>query len=295
MIPAGMFVEIVLVGVMLLLALSPLVLALYPALITTLKTIRSKENSVVISLVVLVVAYPTGILGNRFSDDLFGEAIDLAHLQLKFLGGKWDKQMLLKEVKRKAEDPEGQAWRELLRGLAEELFSLELEFEDDLAVSPIPDDLRQRFINNGTSISKNASVQGDSPQWQITDEDRGIYIVRREGDQLNTYDAKKVKTHLYKVAEARVLQKGDAIRSWLDRHKSFVRILRGAAFSCVVFALAVLVSLIVSNQRKLVLSMLGLELGLTIALIFIVTLIAWRIETYNYQNRVVLMFLKGNL
>ena len=74
---------------------------------------------------------------------------------------------------------------------AELLFSFGLESEVDLAVSPLSANLRQQFIKNESSVSENATVEGNSPLWRITDVNQMTYTVRKEENQLNTYDGEK--------------------------------------------------------------------------------------------------------
>lgn len=208
MIPAGIFVEILIVGLFLLLAISPVLFAMWPGLRLQW---TSEGNSGVrseILVIVLLLVYPLGVLGNRFSDDGFEVLIDDTFLELKYLRGEWTK----RELQEKLSD-RGQIYADLER------------------------------------------------------------------------------SEIYKVMEARLLQEDGAVRAWLERHKSFVRMLRGAAFSALLFFLCVSVYKLIPGLPH----RYPWKLNLLILVIFLAMFIAWRLETYGYQERVVVLSLYGDL
>lgn len=208
MIPAGIVVEILIVGLFFLVAISPLLLAAWPGLRSQWKPESIPQTKGEILVLFLLLVYPMGVVGNRLSDDVFEVLIDDTPLELKILQGKWTKK----------------------------------ELEEELS-------------------------------------DRGELIPKLK------------KKELYKVMEARLLQEDGAIRAWLERHKSFVRMLRGGAFSALLFLLSVLVYKLIPGMAR----RYPWKLNLAVFAIFLVMFVAWRVETYGYQERVVLMSLYGDL
>jgi hypothetical protein len=73
------------------------------------------------------------------------------------------------------------------------LFSVGLEYQDDLEQGVLPEGLRQEFGRHGITLGNSATVTTDEAGelWRINDQDTS-YIARREGDALNTYDSGNV-------------------------------------------------------------------------------------------------------
>jgi len=74
------------------------------------------------------------------------------------------------------------------KGLLPFLFSVELEFEDDLDNHIISEELRQEFEENQTSLSQHITVSAkqEGSAWVITD-NLNVYFVRKEKGRLNIY------------------------------------------------------------------------------------------------------------
>ena len=78
----------------------------------------------------------------------------------------------------------------------EVLLSVDIGFEDGLDRGEIPEDLRQKFVENSITLSQNATitVEETDNRWNLIDtENRRTYAIRREDNQLKIY---KTLAHL---------------------------------------------------------------------------------------------------
>ena len=94
---------------------------------------------------------------------------------------------------------------EQLRKFNEVLLSIELEFEDGLDRREIPDDLRQRFVENGVTLSANAAivVEETGNRWKLTDAVNGwTYDIRKEEDQLRVHKTLENLVDLERLVDA---------------------------------------------------------------------------------------------
>ena len=94
---------------------------------------------------------------------------------------------------------------EQLRKFNEVLLSIELEFEDGLDRGEIPDDLRQRFVENGVTLSANAAivVEETGNRWKLTDAVNGwTYDIRKEEDQLRVHKTLENLVDLERLVDA---------------------------------------------------------------------------------------------
>ena len=72
----------------------------------------------------------------------------------------------------------------------EVLLSMELGFEDDLDLGEIPEDLRQKFVEDGVALSQNAAiiVEKAGNRWKLNDTgNQQTYDIRKEENQLKVY------------------------------------------------------------------------------------------------------------
>ena len=77
-----------------------------------------------------------------------------------------------------------------IRKFSEVLLSVELGFEDDLDREEIPEDLRQKLIGVGVTLSQNTAivVEESGNRWKLTDiENRQTYDIRKEENQLKVH------------------------------------------------------------------------------------------------------------
>ena len=77
-----------------------------------------------------------------------------------------------------------------IRKFNEVLLSVDLEFEDDLDRSEIPEALRQKLVEAGAPLSQNAAivVEEIGNRWKLADTgNRRTYTIRKEEDQLKVY------------------------------------------------------------------------------------------------------------
>ena len=79
----------------------------------------------------------------------------------------------------------GQIWK-----FSEVSLSVELGIEDDLDRGEIPEDLRQKFVENGVPLSQSAAIviEETGNRWKLTDTgNRRTYDIRKEENQLKIY------------------------------------------------------------------------------------------------------------
>ena len=79
----------------------------------------------------------------------------------------------------------GQIWK-----FSEVLLSVETGFEDGLDRSEIPEDLRQKFVEEGVTLSQNAAivVEEAGNRWKLNDTgNHRTYDIRKEENQLKVY------------------------------------------------------------------------------------------------------------
>ena len=77
----------------------------------------------------------------------------------------------------------GQIWKLLP-------LTVDLDFEDNLNRGEIPEDLRQKFVDSGTTLSQNATIVIEEPgnKWKLNDTGNNrTYDVRKEENQLKVY------------------------------------------------------------------------------------------------------------
>ncbi|MDQ1327199.1 MAG: phosphoserine phosphatase RsbU/P, partial [Candidatus Poribacteria bacterium] len=67
------------------------------------------------------------------------------------------------------------------------LFSIDVEFQNQLDSGIIPEELRRKFIDNEIALSQNATIGKVGNGWQINDGQK-TYIIRKEENEINTYD-----------------------------------------------------------------------------------------------------------
>ena len=92
-----------------------------------------------------------------------------------------------------------------IRRFNEVLLTVELEFEDDLDRGEIPEDLRQRFVEDGVTLSENAAivVEETGNRWKLTDAVNGrTYDIRKEGNQLRVHKTFKHLVDLENLVDA---------------------------------------------------------------------------------------------
>ena len=83
-----------------------------------------------------------------------------------------------------------------IQKFSEVVLSIEARFEDDLERREIPEDLRQKFVEEGVPLSQNAAivVEETGNRWNLIDtENRRTYNIRKEENQLKIY---KTLAHL---------------------------------------------------------------------------------------------------
>ena len=92
-----------------------------------------------------------------------------------------------------------------IRKFNEVVLSIELEFEDDLDRGEIPEDLRQRFVEDGVALSANAAivVEEIGSRWKLTDAVNGrMYDIRKEENQLRVHKTLKHLVDLENLVDA---------------------------------------------------------------------------------------------
>ena len=91
----------------------------------------------------------------------------------------------------------GQIWKLLP-------LTVELDFEDDLDRSEIPESLRQKFAEGGVTLSQNATiaVAEMSNRWKLMDtENHQTYDIRKEENQLKVYETPEQLANLENLHE----------------------------------------------------------------------------------------------
>jgi hypothetical protein len=78
------------------------------------------------------------------------------------------------------------------------LFSIDIEFEEDLNKGVIPGKLKSEFKNTGFSLSDNATVTKEKGEWKITDEKK--FSIRKEEGKLNVYRELKEEENVLESA-----------------------------------------------------------------------------------------------
>ncbi len=97
------------------------------------------------------------------------------------------------------------------------------------------------------------------------------------------------KSEIYKVVEFRLMEKSPAVRAWLERHKSFIRVLRAGSFSTLLFLICIWLYKKMPDCKP----RYTWRFNIIILFLFVLFHVGWRLETYSYQERVVLLFLNG--
>lgn len=239
MVPASILIEILIVGLFLLIAISPICigwnkkLRTEPGVFPGLAELAVSKQLIVL---IMLLVYSLGILGNRLIDDLYSDGIMEKcpfekFIKLQFLrSDRWSKSILKTVIE--THDPE--------------LYN---------------------------------AIETHNPE------------LDKVGDKAKK--AKKVKKakrdEIYKVAEFRLMQYSPAAKAWLERHKSFIRVLRAGSFSTLLFLICIGLYKIMPNCGP----RYTWRLNMTILLLFVLFHVGWRFETYGYQERVVLLFLNG--
>ena len=92
-----------------------------------------------------------------------------------------------------------------IRKFNEVVLSVELGFENDLDRGEIPEDLRQRFVEDGVTLSTNAAivVEETGNRWKLTDAVNGrTYDIRKEEDQLRVHKTLEHLVDLEQLVDA---------------------------------------------------------------------------------------------
>lgn len=216
MVPASILIEILIVGLFLMIAVSPICIGwnkklrkgdgVFPGL-------AGLTKSKLLIVLIIVLVYSLGILGNVLIDDLYSDGIMengpfKKLIKLQFLrSDRWNKRTLKDVIK--IHDPE-------------------------------------------------------------------LYKV-------------KEKSEIYKVVEFRLMEKSPAVRAWLERHKSFIRVLRAGSFSTLLFLICIWLYKKIPDCKP----RYTWRFNIIILFLFVLFHVGWRLETYSYQERVVLLFLNG--
>ena len=93
----------------------------------------------------------------------------------------------------------GQIWK-----FSEVLLSVELGIEDDLDRGEIPENLRQKFVENRVPLSESAAivVEETGNRWKLNDTgNRRIYDVKKEEDQLKIYKTFEYLVNLERLVD----------------------------------------------------------------------------------------------
>ncbi|HEV2705344.1 MAG TPA: hypothetical protein VGV59_05440 [Pyrinomonadaceae bacterium] len=94
------------------------------------------------------------------------------------------------------------------------------------------------------------------------------------------------KAKRLKIAEFALEERSPAIASWLDRHKLFIRVLRGAAISFILFFVSMGIYKVTRHYKEGIKPRYFARHFIATSILIIVFSLAYWLEAENYQQRV---------